>query len=88
MFGGNYTFEGGFWSIIAGVPLLRVALTSTNTLLVAWPASSTGFSLEQNSDLSTAGWTAVHEQSVPVANERQLIISTLSGTRFYRLRSP
>src|SRR5437763_10952286 len=52
--GGTYTLEGGFWGIVAavqtpGAPLLRIALTSSNTVLVAWPAPSTGFSLQQNS---------------------------------------
>src|SRR4051794_33098554 len=42
MSGGNYTLDGGFWGIIAavqtpGAPTLRVVLTSTNTVVVAWP---------------------------------------------------
>src|SRR5947209_1245364 len=50
MSGGNFTIDGGFWGIIAaiqtpGAPLLRVFLTATNTVVVAWPAPSTGFSL-------------------------------------------
>jgi len=58
MSGGNFTLDGGFWGIIAaiqspGSPLLRVVHTSTNTVVVAWPAPSTGFSLQQNSDLNT-----------------------------------
>src|SRR5436189_3631540 len=53
MSGGNYTLDGGFWGIIAAVqtpgsPLLRVARTITNTVLVAWPSSVTGFNLQQN----------------------------------------
>src|SRR2546421_11850333 len=53
MSGGNYTIDGGFWGIIAavqtpGAPLLRIFLTATNTAVVAWPSSSTGFSLQQN----------------------------------------
>src|SRR5215831_8672232 len=53
MSGGNYTLDGGFWGIVAaiqspGAPLLRVLLTATNTVVVAWPAPSTGFSLQQN----------------------------------------
>src|SRR5436190_23908160 len=56
MSGGNYSLDGGFWGIIAAVqtpssPLLRIALTTTNTVIVAWPAPSTGFSLQQNSAL-------------------------------------
>src|SRR4051812_20687 len=42
MTGGNFTLDGGFWSIIAavqtpGAPLLRVVRSSTNTVIIAWP---------------------------------------------------
>src|SRR5213078_2907682 len=55
MSGGNFTIDGGFWGIIGaiqtpGSPILRVLLTTTNTVVVAWPAASTGFSLQQNLD--------------------------------------
>src|SRR5213075_861546 len=60
--GGNYTLDGGFWGIIAAVqfpgsPLLRVVLTSSNTVLVAWPAPSTGFSLQENPVVNSGAWT-------------------------------
>src|SRR5689334_14214846 len=55
MSGGNYTLDGGFWGIVAaiqtpGAPLLRVVLTATNTVVVAWPNPSTGFSIQQNTN--------------------------------------
>src|SRR5437764_10911152 len=58
MSGGNFTIDGGFWGIIAavqtpGAPLLRIFLTSSNTVVVAWPAPSTGFSLQQNGVLGS-----------------------------------
>src|SRR3954451_21861298 len=64
MSGGNFTLDGGFWGIIAAVqtpgsPLLRVLMTSTNTVVVAWPAPSTGFSLQQNTFLGTPSWGSV-----------------------------
>src|SRR6266849_5369461 len=44
--GGNFTLDGGFWGIIAAVPSppppLRVVLPTTNTVVIAWPAPSTG----------------------------------------------
>src|SRR5437868_10950980 len=53
MSGGTYTLDGGFWGIIAAVPVpgaptLRVVRTTTNTVVLAWPAPSTGFALQQN----------------------------------------
>ena len=88
--GGTYTLEGGFWGIVtavqtSGTPLLRVDLTSTNTVLIAWPAPSIGFSLQENSDLNTAAWTGVTNVPTVVDRENQVIISPLESSRFYRL---
>ena len=93
MSGGNFTIDGGFWGIIAAVqspgsPLLRVLLTSTNTVVVAWLAPSTGFSLQQNSDLKTAAWTGVTNTVNVVGSENQIIVAPPVGNRFYRLKNP
>src|SRR6266446_8922125 len=77
--GGNYTIDGGFWGIIAaiqtpGAPLLRVVLTSTNTVIVAWPVASTGFSLQQNASLGTTTWSDLTNVSV-VGSEKQVLVS-------------
>jgi len=93
MSGGNFTIDGGFWGIIAaiqspGSPLLRVVHTSTNTVVVAWPAPSTGFSLEQNSDLKTITWAGVTNTVNVVGSENQVIVAPPVGNRFYRLRNP
>src|SRR3981189_3685837 len=50
MSGGTFTLDGGFWGIIGAVqtpgsPLLRVVLTTSNTVVVAWPTSPVVFSL-------------------------------------------
>ena len=93
MSGGNYTVDGGFWGIIAavqtpGAPFLRVFLPTTNTVVIAWPAPSTGFSLEQKSDLNAASWGGVTNTPIPVGSEKQVIVSPPVGNRFYRLTSP
>jgi hypothetical protein len=93
MSGGNFTLEGGYWSIVAavqtpGAPLLRVVLTSTNTVIVAWPAPSTGFSLQQNAALGTTNWLGVTNSQTVVGSEKQVLISLPAGNRFYRLQSP
>src|SRR6266704_1784355 len=93
MSGGNYTIDGGFWGIIAaiqtpGSPLLRVVLSSTNTVVVAWPAPSTGFSLQQNPTVGTTNWSGVTNGVFVVGSENQVIISPPVGNRFYRLNHP
>src|SRR5215471_13852030 len=64
MSGGNFTLDGGFWGIIAAVqtpgsPLLRVAHTITNTVLIAWPSSVSGFNLQQNPVIGSTNWQVV-----------------------------
>jgi hypothetical protein len=93
MSGGNFTLDGGFWGIIGaiqspGAPLLRVLLTSTNTVVVAWPAPSTGFSLQQNPDLKTSAWGGVTNPVNVVGSENQIIVAPPVGNRFYRLKNP
>src|SRR5439155_24902248 len=66
MSGGNYGLDGGFWGLISAVqtpgsPLLTIARTATNTVAVSWPSPSTGFSLQQNTNLSTASWVTPAE---------------------------
>lgn len=93
MAGGNFTIDGGFWGIIAaiqspGSPLLRVVHTSTNTVVVAWPAPSTGFSLQEISDLKTTAWSGVTNTVNVVGSENQVIVAPPLGNRFYRLKNP
>jgi hypothetical protein len=78
MSGGNFTLDGGFWGIIAavqtpGAPLLRVVLTPTNTVLVAWPASATGFNLQQQAVLGSLSWGSVTNSVNVVGNENQVM---------------
>jgi hypothetical protein len=93
MSGGNYSLAGGFWGLIAavqtpGAPFLRIAVTSSNTVLIAWPAPSTGFSLQQNGALNTSNWLSVTNVPAMVGGENQVIVSPPIGKNFYRLKSP
>jgi hypothetical protein len=93
MTNGNYSLTGGFWSLLSvvqtpGSPLLRIFLTTTNTAVVAWPAPSAGFNLQQNSDPGTASWTGVGNPVNVVGSENQVVISPPSGKDFFRLKSP
>src|SRR5208337_3753994 len=63
MSGGNYTVTGGFWSLLAvvqtpGAPLLTI-LHSGNSVIVSWPVTPGGYTVQQNNNLANpAGWSA------------------------------
>ena len=91
----NYVRGGPGGYAVAGVragvpaaPTLRVELTATNTILIAWPASASGYELEENSDLGTTNWTTVGTTPVVVGSEKQVVQDLVAGTRFYRLHQP
>jgi hypothetical protein len=63
MSGGNFSVDGGFWGIIAavqtpGAPMLSIACTTTNTVVLSWPPPSIGYQLQQNTNsLSSVNWS-------------------------------
>ncbi len=92
MVGGNFSLTGGFWSLLSvvqtiGSPTLRIFLTSTNTAVVAWPTSASGFNLQQNTDLNTANWVSAGSFFV-VGSEDQVVITPPTGRKFFRLVHP
>lgn len=93
MFGGDFTVEGGFWSVIAiqtpGAPLLSIRHTVTNTVAVSWPSPSTGWDLQQNTtSLSAAAWSNVTATIQDDGTNKTLIVNPPTGNRFYRLIKP
>jgi hypothetical protein len=89
----NYTVDGGFWSILAvvqtpGLPWLSIAGTTTNTVLVCWPAGGPSCVLLESPTMATNSWTTVGTQPVQVGDTMQVIVSPPVGNRFYRLRNP
>src|SRR5437016_6007753 len=90
--GGNFSLTGGFWSLFAvqtpGAPLLTIKLTPTNTALVSWPSPSTGFALQQNTNLNTANWTTAPQTVTDNGTNRFIVVNPPVGNRFYRLVKP
>ena len=89
MMGGSYSLTGGFWSLYAiqtaGAPALRIFLTTTNTAVVLWPSPSTGWHVQQNTNLATATWIAPAETVNDNGTNRFIVINPPVGNRFYRL---
>jgi hypothetical protein len=90
MTGGSYSLTGGFWALFAvltpGAPRLTITLTSTNTVMVSWPSPSTGFSLQQNTDLNTVNWVTPAESVTDNGTIKYIIVNPPVGDRFYRLK--
>ena len=87
---GNYVIEGGFWSDLEAVPEpgppgLAIELVSPGVILITWPAPSTGYVLQQSTNLTTTNWLAVTNPAMVVNGEMQITVSPTVGNRYYRL---
>ena len=67
------------------VPQLAITLTNGNTAKVSWPFPSTGFNLQQNSNLNTTNWISPSETVSSNSSNKFILVSPLTGNRFYRL---
>jgi len=92
MSGGNYTLDGGFWSLVAavqtpGAPLLTITHTPTNSVIICWPSPSTGFGLQQNGDVANPnGWSAFAGAISDNGTTRSVTISPPAGNLLFRLK--
>ncbi len=69
-------------------PAMRVFLTTTNTVVLAWPASLTNFVLQQTSKLGVTPWVAVTNAVQVVAGENQVFVFPTATNQFFRLTGP
>jgi uncharacterized delta-60 repeat protein len=64
-------------------------ITRSNAfVIVSWPSPSTGFVLQQNTDLKTTNWTTASEIVTDNGMIRFITVSQAPGNRFYRLFKP
>ena len=69
-------------------PQLNSQLTSTNSLLITWPAAETGFTLQASAQLGTSNWTNLTNAVGVVAGQYQVIVPLSGPQTFFRLKSP
>lgn len=90
--GGPYSVTGGFWSLYAvqtsGAPRLSIFRTSTNTVVVSWPAPADGWTLQQNLNLSTTNWVTPAESINSDGTNKFIVVTPPQGNRYYRLAQP
>ena len=95
MTGGNFSLSGGFWSLVAvqtlNAPLLTIQSTAANTARVSWASPSTGFVLQQNTNLNNvtiSGWVGAPQPVTDDGTTKSIIVTLPAGNRFYRLFKP
>jgi hypothetical protein len=92
MQGGAFSLTGGYWALSAiqtlGAPVLTIFLTPTNTAVVSWVSPSTGFSLQQNTNLNTTNWATPSQTVNDNGVTRFILVNPPTGSRFYRLHHP
>ena len=86
--GGAYTMSSGFWTEAATEvrPRLHIA-SSGGSIIIAWPASATGFHLEHCTDLARSPWVS-NTTPVFTFGEDKVAVEPANGVRFYRLAKP
>jgi hypothetical protein len=91
--GGEYAVGGGFWSLPAVVPTadappLAIALTRTNTAVISWPASATGWRLQRRGNLAGGAWLMSPEPVTDDGTNRFVIVHPAATQVYYRLLKP
>mgnify|MGYP005840476241 CR=1 FL=1 len=84
---GTVTGQIVAYGTLPQAPTLRIGRLGNGDLVLGWPASATGFVLQQNPALGTTNWSAVTNPVVVVGDERQVTVAPAPGGRFFRLRS-
>ena len=92
MSGGNYAITGGFWSVIGvvqtqGAPYLIITTSGPN-VVISWPASATGFTLQKNSNLNLPNnWSAISQTTNVVNGTNFVTIPATGGNQYFRLKN-
>jgi len=87
--GGSITSLAGpvTFQVIPDVPTLTIT-SSNNVVMVSWPSSSTGFSLQQNTQLNTTNWVTATETVTDNGTLKFITVDPSVGSRFFRLFKP
>ncbi|MDZ4402277.1 hypothetical protein [Prosthecobacter sp.] len=70
------------------VPIVGITTTTPGTLDFAWPASATGWVLQESPDLSPGSWVDSTLPVVATGGQNQVSVISPTGSRFFRLVHP
>jgi hypothetical protein len=67
---------------------LQISVTASNTVVISWPASATGWILQRSASLGTTnGWADMNQTNVLVlGGQNQMVVTNLVQNAFYRLK--
>jgi hypothetical protein len=82
---GQTTTNYGTYVLNGSAPALAVTLTPTNTVLISWPSPSTGWNLQQCTNLATMNWVAPPESTNDNGTNKFIVAKPSSGNMFFRL---
>ena len=86
MSGGNFSVAGGFLSVIGTVPpALAITLTTTNSIILSWPARSPGWQLKRSLDLGLGNWNEVMNVPEEVNGQLRVVLPLTPENQYYRL---
>ena len=83
--------QGGVSSISGAIqagappPMLTISRTGINTVTLSWPSPSTGFSLQQASELALGNWVPVLNPPNDNGVTKSITVNTAGARGFYRL---
>lgn len=82
-------FAGIFPDDNTSAAMLNLQLTSTNSVVLTWSASSfITYSLQQNFSLTTTNWVTLTNVPTVVSNMNQVILPATAAQSFFRLITP
>ena len=89
--GGAFKLEPGFWNGVSvqqtpGAPTLKIQLVANGLAVLSWPASVTGFVLEETTSAGMPdSWTNTLQPMADTATEHTVTVPT-SGNKCFRLK--
>ena len=87
MYTPSYTWWVDDVSIVAipSPPRLAIGRTATNAVVISWPSSTTGFTLQTNNNLALTNWGAMTITPSDDGTNKFIVVSPPVGTLFFRL---
>lgn len=71
-----------------GAPVFAAPVLTGGTLLLAWPAPSTGYELQSSTNLAATNWVVVGTSPLNTNQQIQVSVPVAAPSAFYRLVKP